>query len=619
MIVAILVLLTVYVVHGYLTFDITLSELKKTIGTRNEAQASNIMTDLDKFIEKRISDFRAITKVSQIQNVLKKSNQEFSESEDIEEFIKRKEIEFQENIPFISTVYDKNISSELLDLIRFYRDEYDYNVIEELFLTNAYGANVALGAGTSDYRQDDEEWWQIAKNQGLFVGELRYREEYQKYALALGYSITDEDGNFLGVMRVLVTIDDLLHGFVDDVEVLHSARKNVILLDQNGRAIYADGINTNPDYKPVDYFQKLTGESGFIEIGTDNKIELASYSKSIGYKDFAGFDWTVVLIQEQSAIIEEFVGLRNSIFVTLLLGAIASIIIGIIGSVAITRPLKQISIIAKKISSGDFDTKIRGGKIDEINVIIDSINKMGDSLKKLIETEKKLAEAHVKVKSERLTAMGELAASMAHDMKNPLATIRSSAEIVKRNAKGDDEEMKKVLSRMDRAIYRMAHQIEDVLNFVRITPLEMKNTSIVGIFNSVIESLEMPQNISIELPKNDVQVFCDPQKIEIVFINLILNAIQAIGDKKGKIVIRIKQESNFSIIEIEDSGPGIPKEYYTKIFEPLVTSKQKGTGLGLSTCKNIIEQHGGTISVSNNPTTFTIRLPTSYDSQTNDG
>jgi signal transduction histidine kinase len=102
---------------------------------------------------------------------------------------------------------------------------------------------------------------------------------------------------------------------------------------------------------------------------------------------------------------------------------------------------------------------------------------------------------------------------------------------------------------------------------------------------------------------------CDSEKMQIVFSNVILNAIQAIGDNKGTINIRAKKKQNAIEIKIEDTGAGIAANIYEKIFDPLVTTKQEGTGLGLTSCKNIIEQHKGTISASNKPTTFTITLP----------
>ena len=105
-----------------------------------------------------------------------------------------------------------------------------------------------------------------------------------------------------------------------------------------------------------------------------------------------------------------------------------------------------------------------------------------------------------------------------------------------------------------------------------------------------------------------LQFNCDKSKIKSVFSNLITNSIQSI-EKEGKITVSIENELNFLNISFEDSGPGITEDVLAKIFQPLFTTKVSGTGLGLGICKNIIEEHGGKISVHNSPTTFTIKLP----------
>ena len=241
-------------------------------------------------------------------------------------------------------------------------------------------------------------------------------------------------------------------------------------------------------------------------------------------------------------------------------------------------------------------------KIDEIQTINDSFEVMIQNLKKLIETEKNLAEMHVKIKNERLAAIGELAASMAHDMKNPLATIKESPQ---------NEETKQIIERMNRAIDRMSHQINDVLNYVRITPLHLEKIKIVTLLETAKKSLNIPDNISISIPDSEIEIECDVEKLEIVFINIFLNSIQAIGNNPGKIECFVSKNNSDAIIEIQDSGEGIPEDIFSKIFDPLVSSKQMGTGLGLSSTKHVIEQHHGTIIAQNNPTRFIISMPIS--------
>lgn len=121
-----------------------------------------------------------------------------------------------------------------------------------------------------------------------------------------------------------------------------------------------------------------------------------------------------------------------------------------------------------------------------------------------------------------------------------------------------------------------------------------------------------PKNISstvqINLPKNDFQMFGNFYKLVVVFSNLVENSIEAMKNN-GVVNIFAREGSDHIMIDIKDSGPGIPNELIKKVFSSLFTTKSDGNGLGLKVVKTIIEMHGGTISVRNNPTTFSIKLP----------
>ena len=229
-----------------------------------------------------------------------------------------------------------------------------------------------------------------------------------------------------------------------------------------------------------------------------------------------------------------------------------------------------------------------------------------DNLENLIEEK-----THEILKSERLSAIGELSGRLAHDLRNPLSVMKMSIDLIKQSpadSKLSDENVTKRIDLIEKSIDRISHQVDDVLGYVRNSPLNLENVSLREVIQNSIDKVNIPNDVKIELPKNDVNIDCDLVKLDAVFINLVVNSIQAMHDG-GKIQIKISDQDNLAILKFIDSGDGIPDEHISKIFEPLFTTKQKGTGLGLASCKNIIEQHQGEISVENNPTTFTIILP----------
>ncbi len=211
-------------------------------------------------------------------------------------------------------------------------------------------------------------------------------------------------------------------------------------------------------------------------------------------------------------------------------------------------------------------------------------------------------------KIERLSAMGELSARVAHDLRNPLGIIKNAVELIEISSEEiTDEKLKKRIGMIKNAADRMLRQINDVLDFVRTRPLQLEKKSLSIILESSFKS-SVPKSIKITKPENDLSINCDVKQLEIVFSNILINAVQAM-ENSGEIKVRIKENENDVNIEIEDSGPGIPEDKIEQIFDPLFTTKSSGTGLGLVSCKNIIEQHKGTISVKNNPTIFEIILP----------
>jgi len=214
-----------------------------------------------------------------------------------------------------------------------------------------------------------------------------------------------------------------------------------------------------------------------------------------------------------------------------------------------------------------------------------------------------------KQKDAKLITIGELSARLAHDLRNPLSIIQISLENLK-SLYGTDDTKQRQFDKVERSIDRMAHQLDNVLDFVKVQPLILDKTKMSEVISESLDSLIIPDTIKLIHPENDIELFCDKKQLAVALNNLILNGIQAI-EGEGTIEIRIKDNLNFIIFEIEDSGTGISEQNISKIFEPLFTTKLIGTGLGLASVKSIIEAHGGTISVTCSPTIFRIELPKS--------
>jgi two-component system sensor histidine kinase HydH len=203
----------------------------------------------------------------------------------------------------------------------------------------------------------------------------------------------------------------------------------------------------------------------------------------------------------------------------------------------------------------------------------------------------------------------QLSARIAHDVRNPVSIIKNTIEIMK--MRDLDDKTKTDLQRIEKSLERIAHQVNDVLDYVRDALLKLQKCFISDIINTTIGTIIFPERIKLKISQSDIPIECDPTKIEAVIRNLLLNAIQAIQEE-GKISLRVIEKHGHVLIEVEKSGPGIPETVIPKIFDPLFTTKQQGTGLGLPICKTIVEKHEGNISVKtteNCGSVFCIELP----------
>jgi len=221
-----------------------------------------------------------------------------------------------------------------------------------------------------------------------------------------------------------------------------------------------------------------------------------------------------------------------------------------------------------------------------------------------------------RLKLEKLATIGELATMVAHDLRNPLTSIRNASYYIKNtcphHAKPECKAALEMFDIIEQGTLFANNIINDLLDFAAKRPLQKEKQDINKIVDSSITISNIPENIKIErkFAKKAI-VTVDEKQLQRVFLNLTRNAVQAMPNG-GKLTIKTSETKDHAEIEFRDTGIGIADENMTKLFTPFFTTKAKGIGMGLAICKKIVEQHNGTIEVKNKlsqGTTFTIKLP----------
>ncbi|MBU0672562.1 MAG: hypothetical protein KJ732_06015 [Candidatus Margulisbacteria bacterium] len=218
------------------------------------------------------------------------------------------------------------------------------------------------------------------------------------------------------------------------------------------------------------------------------------------------------------------------------------------------------------------------------------------------------------LQADKVSALGTLAAGMAHEIKNPLASIRAMTQILPENL-NDKEFLKDYNEMIPRQLERINRIVENLLKVGKTAKLERLEVDINSIIREAVElnaSLCKKQEIEIALNLNPLpKIIADPEQLQLVFTNLILNAVQAMPDE-GKLAISSSMSIERIVVQVADNGSGIPADKLDDIFDPFFSLKEKGTGLGLFTAYRIIQEHGGSIEVASQQgkgTKFTIWLP----------
>jgi len=227
-------------------------------------------------------------------------------------------------------------------------------------------------------------------------------------------------------------------------------------------------------------------------------------------------------------------------------------------------------------------------------------------------TERKHMEERLR-QSERLAAIGELAAMVGHDLRNPLTGIAGAAYYVKTKLESTlDSKVVQMLEVIEENIGNSNKIINDLLEYSRELQLEATETDVKSIAREALASVKVPENIRlVDLTESELKINVDVEKMKRVFVNLIQNAIEAMP--RGGMLTIIGRESNGNLeICFRDTGVGMTKENMERLWGPFFTTKAKGMGFGLPICKRIVEAHGGSISVESEVgkgTSFTIILP----------
>lgn len=330
------------------------------------------------------------------------------------------------------------------------------------------------------------------------------------------------------------------------------------------------------------------------------------------------------------ARLEEILAIQERILLVILVLALGA---GLAGSWLISRslgrPISQLTSAMAVVGSGRLEHPVTSTSRDEIGELARAFAGMTDNLRqsrtdmvrlnseleaKVSQLERTQAQL---VQSEKLASIGEMAAAVAHGLRNPLASLRAAAQVVRHHpeAPSSSEHLDAIIEEVDRLDRRISH----LLSFSRPAPFRPLNESIPRLVEGLLPAFsellrERQVDLKLEIPATLPEVRVDPMQLEQALVEIVSNALDAMpGGGQLRIAATLNRNGtgNEVSIEIADTGAGIPVNVLPSVCEPFFTTRAEGTGLGLAIAKRYVEQNGGRLEIVSQPgaTTVRIRLP----------
>jgi len=422
----------------------------------------------------------------------------------------------------------------------------------------------------------------------------------------LGYLIINFWGSKIG--DTVSQLDNRMGiSFITEINKINEERNGVFLFHHDRKYEFANQFGTSYFFENV-YGEEalkwlqledapiLNIKDGFMFCTTLNPYETDQQS------------WKICTLLNRDYFFRSLNLLRRDFLAVMFFSIILSILTAVIFSRYFMKPYAEIKSAAKAYSEGDFDHELKGVYPGEINDIVESIRSMASSLKEYIQD---IRNAQTKLElMNRLSALGVMAGGVAHELNTPLNSIIVLTGLLEEEIPEQSEDLSTIKAEAKRCV-------DIIQNLRKLAPDKQTD----GAFESVnlkklvedtVTYMDFKSGINLYLSLEETVIKGYPTMLQQVLINLIQNSMDAISEN-GDINISLRNDENYAVLTVADTGEGIAKEDIDKIYDPFHTSKspERGMGLGLSLVYKIIKKHDGQISVETKAgegTTFTIRL-----------
>ncbi len=514
---------------------------------------------------------------------------------ELREFIQRPQDLLKSTAAILGTIHADRWKQETA-LVELALNQEIFGRISSLDLAGKERVTSELGTPLRNFSSDPA--FQAASRGNFYMSNIYFSADYMPYVM-MAVPI-----NRLGKRAGVLEAEVRLRGFWNIVDAIR--------IGKTGRAyvVSKEGILVaDEDKKKVLVHEDLSKEEVVKAVlagktGTTESKDSADREWLKAYAPIEGLGWGMIVKQSSDEAFSFLHRMKVESWILIVLGLGIAVFISVVLARMLVNPIQILASKMGRVAQGDLDQHILSVRKDEIGNLMTAFNQMTEQLKKARE-------------SEKLAVIGKAAAAITHELKNSLVMVSTFIGLLPK--RHDDQEfLKKFSAVLPQELENWKNMLNEISDFSRKSGFELSEIRMeefISDFIFLVEQKLLQHRIELELEIQTLKDFpvlrANAQKLKQALINLVMNAIEAMPSG-GKIKLSMREQSGRFEIVFSDTGQGIPTSRLKTIFEPFYSTKTNGLGLGLAVCREIIEQHGGSLSAESREgagATFRVRLP----------
>ena len=593
---------SLWVVASYAERE-SMAALEQLLIDRVADQAGDVWDEVQDELQARILGLKSFVSDPTFQRGINESNARFERTDDPEQLVDERDDAWRKAPKGSPSALMLELSSnEQAEQLRAYMRSLEvthgYAVLGELFVTNRFGGNVAQTGRTSDYRQSDEEWWQLARERGVYVTDAELDESSGVVSTDVCIRVDDPSGTFLGVLKAVLDVQGV-YRLLDKRSRGSDVRFTLFTADNS--ILYSTRHGNAPSFEMPPTHECEEDRSVDV-LGVSSRAGTNVVSAIVRGEGPTKLGWALLAEHPTDKVLLPANRLGRSIVLVAVVVTAVALFLGVVFAFWISRRVDSLAFAIRRIRQGDLDVCIDNVKGGEFGELAESFNEMTAALRN----------AKAEAESARIAKTAFLA-NMSHEIRTPMTAVVACADLLSQDEQDAQERQRHIQTIRSSSQHLMA-LINNILDLSKIEAGKLEvsriECSVGTLLSEVIDlmanqaaakGIELSAVLKTPIPET---IESDPTRLRQVLVNLVGNAVKFTDNGFVRLeVTLVEGAERFLEFAVVDSGIGLDEQVRERILRPFeqadssTTRRFGGTGLGLAISRQLLVALGGRLEI----------------------